>query len=531
MKAFKTVVAVGAVMASVALYGCPPPGSGGAAAPADGAIKVEFFVMAQCPYGVQVENAIAPVLTQLGTMVDFKLDFIGNGDATSGFKSLHGDNEVQGDIAQLCALKHSPAKYFDMVVCMNKDARQIPNNWESCAGSSGVDTGSVKSCLTGAEGKQLLTESFDRANKAGARGSPTIKINGKPYSGGRSQNAFMRSICNEYDPAKRPQACSSVPPPVPVALTVLNDQRCQDCTFKAQRFVARLKMDIPGLTVKDVDYMTDEGKKMFTENGIKMLPVFIFDANVEKEEEARRYMMRMRKVSDNYLMEVGDFDPKAEICDNGKDDNNDGKVDCADPTCSDTLTCRKEEKGKLELFIMSQCPYGVRALNSMQEVLGAIPKDKVSFSVHFIADEAEAGKFKSLHGDAEVEEDIRQLCAAKYFGKGYKFMDYVLCRNKNIRDANWESCASKETGVDAAVIKRCVTSGEGTRLMTEDIKLSKKLKIGASPTWIANGKNQFSGIAANDIKSNFCKFNNGMAGCDKQLSQDNSVQGGCGTPQ
>ena len=42
-------------------------------------VELQFYVMSQCPYGLQVENGIAPVLEKLGDAVDFKLDFIGNG--------------------------------------------------------------------------------------------------------------------------------------------------------------------------------------------------------------------------------------------------------------------------------------------------------------------------------------------------------------------------------------------------------------------------------------------------------------------
>ena len=50
------------------------------------AVKVEFFVMSQCPYGVQVETGVKDALDKLGADVDFHFDFIGsnnNGTLTS----------------------------------------------------------------------------------------------------------------------------------------------------------------------------------------------------------------------------------------------------------------------------------------------------------------------------------------------------------------------------------------------------------------------------------------------------------------
>ena len=39
--------------------------------------KLEFFIMSKCPYGVQVEKAVAPVLAKLGDNVDFHVAYIG----------------------------------------------------------------------------------------------------------------------------------------------------------------------------------------------------------------------------------------------------------------------------------------------------------------------------------------------------------------------------------------------------------------------------------------------------------------------
>jgi ABC-type glycerol-3-phosphate transport system substrate-binding protein len=72
------------------------------------AVKVEFFVMSQCPFGVQVVDNVKEAVDKLGPDIDFQLNYIGN-SAPEGFSSLHGQDEVTGDIVQLCAMKHAPA--------------------------------------------------------------------------------------------------------------------------------------------------------------------------------------------------------------------------------------------------------------------------------------------------------------------------------------------------------------------------------------------------------------------------------------
>ena len=99
---------------------------------------------------------------------------------------------------------------------------------------------------------------------------------------------------------------------------------------------------------------------------------------------------------------------------------------------------------------------------------------------------------------------------------------------KSTDGTNWESCTGAN-GIDKSVIQACF-DGEGRQLLAEDFKLANKLNIGGSPTWVANGKHQFSGLDAETARANFCKHNSGLAGCANKLSGDSGapVQGGCG---
>jgi hypothetical protein len=169
----------------------------------------------------------------------------------------------------------------------------------------------------------------------------------------------------------------------------------------------------------------------------------------------------------------------------------------------------------------------VKALDAMKEVLNVF-KD-INFNIHFIADETPQG-FQSLHGQGEVDENIRELCAIKYYPKNYKYMDYMWCRNKDIRSAEWQKCATKETGIDAKVIEKCATGDEGKKLLSEDIKNAKELNVSGSPSWFANNKYKFSALAPEQIRSNLCLYNKDLKGCEQKLSGDSgpAPAGGCG---
>lgn len=175
---------------------------------------------------------------------------------------------------------------------------------------------------------------------------------------------------------------------------------------------------------------------------------------------------------------------------------------------------------------MSQCPFGVKALNAMSEVLKNF-NNGIAFNINFIVS-AEGEGFKSLHGQPEVDEDIRELCAIKNYKNKFKYLDYILCRNKNITSANWQECTGSN-GINAGVIEKCF-AGEGKQILRENIKIAAGLGIGASPTWLANNKFQFSGLSADEIKTQLCKHNEALKNCDKKLSgpEPGGKGGGCG---
>ena len=498
--------------------------------PGGAKINLTMHVMSQCPFGTQVMNGASPVVKKMGEWVDLRLEFIGNMDGDT-LTSMHGEAEVNGDIIELCLQKHLAEnyKFFAVLDCMNVNMRAIPGNWEECAMKAGfeADMPKLKECYAGQEGKDLLRASFEASQKAGARGSPTMFMAGKPYRGGRGEADFMRALCAEMPEGAKAKACAEIPPPITFDAILLEDKRCTDRSCDTGRLISSFSSMFPGMKLKKLEWAQEEAKKLYADEEIKYLPVIFFGPEVEKADGFAR-LQRFLKPSKSGAWKVfsgrAQHDPSAEICDNKVDDTGNGKVDCDDETCGNTLVCREEVAGKLELFVMSECPFGLKALNAMEEVLAAFGDD-LKFEVHFIGDE-QGGKPTSMHGQGEVDEDIRELCAFQKFPKTY--MNYILCRNKNIRDANWQACTGGDTGVDAKVIEDCF-NGEGSKLLVEDMAIAKGLGLSASPSWVANGRHKFSGVDAATIGRNICQHNPGFEGCKKQLTATPQGGGGGGS--
>jgi hypothetical protein len=532
-----------AILATSTLFACQREksklddfgGAGASSAPRTVAqpAKLEFFVMSKCPYGVQVEKAIAPVIEKLGGDIDFHITYIGDkqGDQLT---SMHGPTEVAGDIAQLCAKEVSPDKYVKLIDCQNKDPQHVDTNWEGCGQQLGIDTGAIKACI-GSKGNELLAASFDEAKKRGASGSPTIYLNGKEYNGGRKGNDFLRQICNSYT-GKKPATCESLPVPVAVNATFFSDARCAKCNIDGLE--GQLASLFEGIKVKKVDYMSPEGKALYAElkaadASFKALPAILFDKSLDGDKEGKGQIEKYLHPLGNYqaLALGGSFDPTAEICDNKTDDDNNGKSDCDDATCKEAMTCRPEIKKQLDLFVMSHCPYGTKAILAAKDFQDAFGKD-ASLNVHFIGD-SNNGELSSMHGQEEVTDDLREVCAIQHYPKNQKFLDFLACRSKDLK-ADWKACTGSN-GIDADTISKCADGDEGKGLLAASFKMAAGLEIQSSPTFLVNNRETFNAQDAAAISSSFCRHNPGLPGCAKQLSGSTPEQaaggGGaaCGT--
>lgn len=525
------------VAACVAMFaaGCGPKDTAKPAEDKPAEVKeelaIDLFIMSQCPHGARAALSFYPVYEKFGGQVGLNLEYIGQKKPDGTITSMHGESEVQGNINQLCAKKTAPSDkdYWTFINCVNEKWQEIPKHADECAKKASLDAAKFKACKDGEEGKKLLSASMEKATAQKATGSPTILLNGERYQGGRQEAAIIQHICNKFGKEKGLKHCDSVEPPPDVPLTALTDKRCgAKCDTK--NMVTSLKGIFMNLKATELDWSNPEAQKIAKAAGVTKLPALIFDKTVEKDAAGFKHMQRwLQKSGDYYQVKVkAVFDPNSEICDNKKDDTGNGMVDCDDETCKNTLTCREETKKTLEVFVMSQCPFGVMAVNAMGEVLDAFGKD-MDFQVHFIGD-IKGDKITSMHGQPEVDEDIRWACAKKHYPQNNTYLKYVWCRAEDYKNPDWKKCTTGP--IKADVIEKCFTSGEGEALMKEDLAIANGLDIGASPTWVVNGKTKFSGVTPKAIQDNFCKANAGLKGCEKPLSDQRASKapaGACGS--
>jgi len=522
-------------------------------------VKLEFYVMSQCPYGTQVEDGIYPVLKEMGQYIDFRLEFIGR-ESFGSFQSLHGEPEWRGNMVQLCAAKHDPEKYMDMVVCMNKNMRAIPNNWESCAMETEVDVAKVKECYEGDEGKELLKESFAKAEKAGASGSPTIFLNDQPYSGGRDSLAFKRAICQNLDVEEcssmpecgMDQDCSAEPgkigkcvnpgqkdakceysDPVKVEVVVLNDKDCSSCdTGQLKMVISQLFL---GAEFKEVDANSAEGKELVEENSIMLAPSFLFSGALVDTfnwNNNPRIRTAFEEVAFGYkLMDAAtgashfiDEEARAEHL----------------KTIGVTLG---DNKPQIDFFVMSYCPFGNQAEELVEKVYQNLG-DSAEYNPRYVIYSnyqgggpefcIDNGKLCSMHGIQELNQNIRELCVNNMDGIEAYFK-FVLAMNKECDYTNADTCwtaVAEGLGLDTEAISKCEEE-QGVELMAKEKELNDKLSVTGSPAIFIDG-NKYGGVrSANAMQVALCDaFDTKPAECSNTIAESAQAQapsqGACG---
>jgi thiol-disulfide isomerase/thioredoxin len=169
---------------------------------------VELFVMSYCPYGLQMERGILPVLEQLGNKIDYKLRFTSY--------TLHGQKEVDENVRQYCIQKNQPTKLSAYLKCF----------WDKSTGEStacmktvGINTLQLNTCVAATNKQYSPTEqSFlidkELNDKYGVKGSPTLVVNGVNNDVARDSQGILSYICGAFNnpPAECSKALSATSP-------------------------------------------------------------------------------------------------------------------------------------------------------------------------------------------------------------------------------------------------------------------------------------------------------------------------------
>ena len=150
----------------------------------------------------------------------------------------------------------------------------------------------------------------------------------------------------------------------------------------------------------------------------------------------------------------------------------------------------KSEKPNVELFIMSYCPFGLQAQKVFSPVYELL-SGKASMNVRFVN--------YIMHGEEEIDENLRQYCIQKDQKEKYK--DYVDCF---VGEGDFDSCLV-DAGINQSEMNTCIVEADqnyniysqyedrdtwlgGTYPKFDvELDLNEQYGVAGSPTLVING--------------------------------------------
>lgn len=238
--------------------------------------EIKFFVMSFCPYGNQAEAGLEPVYRLLKDKVDWQPKYIVDDKKASceqscpyrvydearcqqlvetkkvpdietcktyfpyktaaeclekecaslkpgEYSSLHGPQELNQDVREICALKEAVGvgsgvlgakleegildKWWKFVSLVNDkcSANDADTCWKEQAKTAGFEMAKISSCSQ-SQVKNLLNAEITETQKYQVSGSPTVIINDSIYNGGRSPEDYKKAICSAFE--NPPEECN-----------------------------------------------------------------------------------------------------------------------------------------------------------------------------------------------------------------------------------------------------------------------------------------------------------------------------------
>jgi len=170
----------------------------------------------------------------------------------------------------------------------------------------------------------------------------------------------------------------------------------------------------------------------------------------------------------------------------------------------------KSDKPKVELFVMTYCPYGLQAEKGILPAFAALG-NKIDASVKFV--------HYFLHGDKEEQETYTQDCLRDQ--QTAKYNNYLQCF---IAEGDSAQCQTS-AGINQAKLKSCVAA-KAKDIYKADSALSQSYGVQGSPTLVINGAQSQAGRDSASYLAGICAaFNNAPAECAQQLSSASPTPG------
>lgn len=384
-------------------------------------------------------------------------------NADGAFSARRGEAELAESYRLAVLAKSYPGKLLNYL-----NARSLSpsaDGWRDAALFAGVNPDELEK-RAAAEGTAALADAHKRSAAAGADGT-ALFLAGKRYAGSQRLMPLYDAVNASLPAARRaPLPAGYVPkpkvPPPGFWVVLSSGMAANDA------LVAVFDRYFEGIKPVTLDHASEERAARFP--ALEFVPSYVLAATPEAKTRLDAELKAgLFKESGGYLV-------------------------YEDRQRAGLYAGRPEKKNTLEIFVMSQCPFGVLAENAVLDAeKNKLLPEGLKVEIHYIGDAKKDDKgawtFSSLHGQAEWEENARQLFINARFPD--KFDAYLLERNKEYSSPDWQKAAAA-AGLDAAAVT--AGSEEAKNLLAADFAATGALGISTSPSFMVDGKRFMVGL-------------------------------------
>ena len=205
------------------------------------------------------------------------------------------------------------------------------------------------------------------------------------------------------------------------------------------------------------------------------------------------------------------------------------KTESSDETPSPKTTdIPKSEKPKVEVFVMSHCPYGTQIEKGILPVVKTLG-DKIDFELKFVD--------YAMHGEIEINEQLQQYCIKSQ--ENEKFIPYLEC----FLEAGDSTSCLTEAKINISKLNSCISTTDKEYKLTANFKDKTTYKgqyppfnihkednvkygVGGSPVLIVNEVTASSARDSKSLLATICSaFETAPEECATELSSAQPAPG------
>lgn len=314
--------------------------------------------------------------------------------------------------------------------------------WEHAAGYAQLDPIKIVELMNQSRDKVLWQDDVAIIHQYQIRQTPALILDGQLWSTGSIGLALLDAELQQR----------LAPSQAPIDLRILVDpQTAQPIT---RHYRQHLRKYIKYARVEIIT-ITPEIEARLLDQGIHALPIVLVN-------ETFLSSFYLNHIPDDQTIDLGDMGSYLPILNE-----------------KDTLLVPPRGDKKIDVYIQAHCPYAVKLVLQLAKT----DKARLNFPSFIIDYDEQSQHYTSYHGQAELEETIRQLVMQKNYPDQYCF--YFKARYSEPK-ANWQT-SLKQAGIDREILEKQI-SEQGQQLLAAHYQQNKTIPLPQSPTVVIDGR-------------------------------------------